>query len=57
MVGDFNDEKKFSHRLLFTDPQVSRLRKAFENSSSANIGILGFVVRLLEPLEKMVDLS
>ena len=35
MVGDSN-ENNFPHKLL-TDTQVSRLRKAFANGSSANI--------------------
>ena len=56
VVGDSNDETNFPHKLLFTDPQVSRLRNAFGNNSSANIGILGFLVRLLGPLQKMVGL-
>ena len=35
VVGDYNDENNFPHKLLLTDTQVSRLRKAFENNSSA----------------------
>ena len=37
VVGDSNDENNFLHKLLLTNTQVSRLRKAFANSSSANI--------------------
>ena len=37
VVGDFNDENKFPHKLLLTNAQVSKLRKAFANGSSANI--------------------
>ena len=37
VVGDSNDENNFSHKLLLTNTQVSRLRKAFANNSSANI--------------------
>ena len=36
-VGDSNDGKKFPHKLLLTNTQVSRLHKAFANGSSANI--------------------
>ena len=36
-VGDSNDENNFPHKLLLTNTQVSKLRKAFANSSSANI--------------------
>ena len=36
MVGDYNDEANFSHKLLAIDRQVLRLCKAFENGSSAN---------------------
>ena len=35
-VGDPNDENNFLHKLLLTNTQVSKLRKAFANSSSAN---------------------
>ena len=37
VVGDSNDENNFRHKLLLTNTQVSRLRKAFANGSSANI--------------------
>ena len=37
VVGDSNDENNFSHKLLLTNTQVSRLCKAFANGSSANI--------------------
>ena len=33
----FNDETNFPHKLLLTDTQVSKIRKAFENGPSANI--------------------
>ena len=36
-VGDSNVENIFSHRLLLTNTQVLRLRKAFANNLSANI--------------------
>ena len=34
---NFNDETNFPHKLLLTDTQVSKIRKAFANGSSANI--------------------
>ena len=63
VVGDSNDENDFSHKLLLTNTQVSKLCKAFENSSSAKIKLSksqlhkigqlgGFLGRLLRPLLK-----
>ena len=37
LIGNFNDKTNFSHKLLLTDTQVSKIRKAFANGSSANI--------------------
>ena len=37
MIGDSNDETNFLNKLLLTDRQVSKLRKAIVNISSANI--------------------
>ena len=37
LAGGSNDETNFSHMLLLINTQVSRLRKAFENNSSADI--------------------
>ena len=37
VVGDSNDENSFPHNLLLTNAQVSKLRRAFTNGSSANI--------------------
>ena len=37
VIGNSNDETKFLHKLLLTDTQVSKIRKAFANGSSANI--------------------
>ena len=37
VVGDSSDENNFPHTFLLTNTQVSKLRKAFENDSSANI--------------------
>ena len=64
-VGNSNDENNFPHQLLLTNTQVSRLRQAFANSSSANIKLSktrlhkigeseGFLGRFLGPLLKTV---
>ena len=37
VVGDSNDKNNFPHKLLLTNAQVSKLRTAFVNDSSANI--------------------
>ena len=37
MIGNSNDEANFPHKLLLTDTQVSKIRRAFSNGSSANI--------------------
>ena len=37
MIRDSNGETNFPHKLLLTDTEVSRLRKAFENKLSATI--------------------
>ena len=61
MIGD--NEINFSHKLLLTNRQVSNLRKAFANHSSADIKLSktqlskmiqsgGFLGRLLGPLLK-----
>ena len=63
MVGEYNGETNFPHKLLQIDGQVSKLSKAFANNSSANIKLSkpqlskivqsgGFLGRLLEPLLK-----
>ena len=36
VVGDSNDKNNFLHKLLLTNTQVLKLRKAFPNGSSAN---------------------
>ena len=38
VVGDFNDENNFPHKLLLTNTRFSKLCKAFANGLSANIG-------------------
>ena len=61
MIGD--NEANFTHQLLLTNTQVSNLRKAFANNSSANIKLSntqlskmiqsgGFLGRLLDQLLK-----
>ena len=37
VIGNSNDEINFPQNLLLTDKQLSSLRKAFPNVSSANI--------------------
>ena len=37
VAGDSNDENDFPYKLLLTNTQVSRLRKALANGSFANI--------------------
>ena len=60
VAGDSNYENNFPHKLLLTNTQVSKLRKAFGNNSSANIKLLktqlhkigqsgGFLCTLLGP--------
>ena len=63
VAGDSDDENNFPRKLLSFNTQVSKLRKAFGNSSSANLKLSitqlhkigqggGFLVRLLELLLK-----
>ena len=60
VVGDSINENNFPHKLVLTNTQVSQLRKAFANGSSANIKLSktqmhkigqsgGFLGRLLGP--------
>ena len=37
IIGDSNDENNFPHKLFLANTQVSKLRKAFANNSTANI--------------------
>ena len=37
LVGDSNDKNNIPHKLILTNTQVSKLREAFANGSSANI--------------------
>ena len=61
VIGDFNDETNFQHKLLLTNTQDLRLCKAFTNNFSADIKLLklykigqseGFLGRHLGPLLK-----
>ena len=63
VVWDSSDENNFQRKLLLTNTQVSKLRKASANGSSANIKLSktqlhkigqsrGFSCRLLGPLLK-----
>ena len=63
VFGDSDDENSFLHKLLLTNRQVSKLRKAFANNSSPNMKLPktqlhkigqsgGFLGRLLGPLLK-----
>ena len=60
MIGESNDEANFLHELLLTDRQVSSIRKAFLNNSSADfkfsktqlskiIQCVGFLGKLFGP--------
>ena len=63
LVGDSNDKSNIPHKLILTNTQVSKLREAFANGSSANIELSkihlykigqsgGFLGRLFGPLLK-----
>ena len=63
VAGDSNDENNFPHKLLLTNTRVSRLCRAFSNSSTSNIKLSktqlhkigqsgGFLSKLLGPLLK-----
>ena len=63
MTGNSNDDYDFTHKLLYTNTQVFRLCKAFENNTLANIKLSktqlhkkgqsgGFFRRLLRTLIK-----
>ena len=63
MIGEYNDKGNFPRELLLTDRQVSSIRKAFSNNSSADIKFSktqlskmiqsgGFLSKLLRPLLK-----
>ena len=40
VIGDFDDEVNFPHKLLLTNLQASRILKAFANASLANKNFL-----------------
>ena len=63
IIGDYNNENNFPNKLLLTNTQVSKLRKAFANTFSANTKLSktewhkigqsgGFLGRILGPLLK-----
>ena len=63
IIRDSNDENNFSYKLLLTNAQVSRLRKAFASNILSNIKLSktqlhnigqagGFLGRILGPLLK-----
>ena len=59
VAGDSNDENNFPYKLLLTNMQVLKLRKAFANGSLTNIKLsktqlhkIVFLGRLLGPLLK-----
>ena len=37
IIGDYNDENNFPHKLLLTDTQVLKICKAFANGLLTNI--------------------
>ena len=51
VIGDFNDNN-FLHKLLLTNTQVSKLRKAFGNNSSANIKLSKTQLHKIEQSEQ-----
>ena len=48
VVGDSNDENSFPHKLSLTNPEVLKLRKAFENNASANIKLSKTQLHIIE---------
>ena len=48
VVGDYNDDNRFPHKLLLTNTQVSKFLKAFANLPSENIKTQLFNIVLLE---------
>ena len=66
MIGESNDKANFPHELLLTDRQISSIRKAFSNNSSADIKFSktqlskmiqsgGSLGKLLGPLLKIIN--
>ena len=58
MIGESNDKANFPHELLLTDRQISSIRKAFSNNSSADIKFpktqLSRMIRSGESLGKLL---
>ena len=55
VTGDSNDETNFSHKLLLTDRQVSRLRKVFVNNLSAKIKLSKTKLHTMEHLGELLS--
>ena len=57
LIGSSNDENNFPYKLLLTSTQVSKIRKAFANGSSANIKVLKIQLsKMIESREFLVGL-
>ena len=52
LIGNYNDETNFPHKLLITPAHLSRIYKAFTNSSLGNRNVFKKA-----PLSKMVQLG
>ena len=48
VIGDSNNEHSFPYKLLLTNTQISKLRKAFANNSPANIKLSNTQLRKIE---------
>ena len=59
LIGNSNDEITFLHKLLLTDPHISKIRTAFANISSANIKFskipLSKIVQFLFPTPNIFE--
>ena len=57
-LSDFYDETNFPHKLLLTNTQVSKIRKAFSNGSTVNMDLskteLSKMVQLGKFLSKLL---
>ena len=56
IIGDSINEINFPHKLLLTDTQVSKLRQAFANNSSANIKISKTHMSKIVQPERFLDI-
>ena len=55
VIGDSNDENNFPNKLLLTNTQVSKLRKAFANDSSAKIKLSKTLLYKIGQSEELLD--